>query len=148
MAVGKPEFVPMIFRWFYISASRLGEDESDELVADIVRASIPRNRKLQVTGALLFTGRHFAQYLEGPATSVGALQRIILDDLRHEDIRTIAEGAYPCRRFVTWSLAYLAPARSSEERIEQVLGETAEARENSVEALAEFMSETAMLGRA
>ena len=131
----------MIFRWFYISTSRLAEDESDELVADIVRDSIPRNRKLQVTGALLFTGRHFAQYLEGPATSVDTLQRIILDDLRHEDIRTIAEGAYPCRRFVTWSLAYVPPARSGERRIER-------AREDCVEALAQFMSESAMMGHA
>ena len=122
----------MIFRWFYISTSRLAEDESDELVADIVRESIPRNRKLQVTGALLFTGRHFAQYLEGPATSVGTLQRIILDDLRHEDIRTIAEGAYPCRRFVTWSLAYVPPARSGERRIEQLLSDAARAREDCV----------------
>jgi hypothetical protein len=138
----------MIFRWFYISTSRLAEDESDELVADIVRDSIPRNRKLQVTGALLFTGRHFAQYLEGPATSVGTLQRIILDDLRHEDIRTIAEGAYPCRRFVTWSLAYVPPARSGERRIEQLLSDAAHAREDCVEALAQFMSESPMMGHA
>ena len=41
-----------------------------------------------------------------------ALQRLILDDLRHENIRTIAEGVYPHRRFVTWSLAYIVPPGS------------------------------------
>ncbi len=138
----------MIFRWFYISTSRLAEDESDELVADIVRDSIPRNRKLDVTGALLFTGRHFAQYLEGPAHSVGMLQRIILDDLRHEDIRSIAEGAYPRRKFVTWSLAYATPARSSAQKVEHLLSEATRTGEDAVEALAEFMSECAMMGHA
>lgn len=90
----------MVFRWFYISASRLAEDEADELVADIVKDSVPRNHRLHVTGALLFTGRSFAQYLEGPADAVDALQGIV-DDLRHENIRTIAEGVYSHRRFVT-----------------------------------------------
>ena len=138
----------MIFRWFYISASRLAEDEADELVADIVKESVPRNHRLQVTGALLFTGRQFAQYLEGPAGAVTILQRLILDDLRHEDIHTIVEGAYPCRRFVTWSLAYVAPAQPVKRGVEQLLSEAGTLREDCVEALVEYMSKSAMMGHA
>ena len=138
----------MIFRWLYISASRLAEEDADELVADIVKESVPRNHRLQVTGALLFTGRRFAQYLEGPAGAVGTLQRIILDDLRHEDIRTIAEGAYPCRRFVTWSLAYVAPAQSSKRGVEHLLSEAVNNGEDRVEALADYMSKSVMMGHA
>lgn len=42
-----------MFRWFYISASRLVDDEADEVVRDIVKVSVARNRALGVTGALL-----------------------------------------------------------------------------------------------
>ena len=41
-----------------------------------------------------------------------ALQRLILDDLRPENTRTIAKGVYPHRWFVTWSLAYIVPLGS------------------------------------
>ena len=137
----------MVFRWFYISASRLAEDEADELVADIVKDSVPGNHRLHVTGALLFTGRTFAQYLEGPADAVGALQRLILDDLRHENIRTIAEGVCPHRRFVTWSLAYVIPDQANYPEVEELLREAAGDPVNCAEALARFMSETATMGR-
>ena len=60
----------MICRWFYISRSRLGDEDADELLRDIIAVAVPRNRSLGVTGALLFDGHHFAQYLEGPAQSI------------------------------------------------------------------------------
>ncbi|HKY81178.1 MAG TPA: BLUF domain-containing protein [Sphingobium sp.] len=136
----------MIDRWFYISTSRLGDDDADELISDIVDVAIPRNRSLDVTGALLFTGRHFAQYLEGPASAIRQLRRSIEDDMRHEDIRTIAEGKYPHRMFVTWSLAYLAPSPLLSVQVQSLLADAAGNGDESVETLAQFLCQSATRG--
>ncbi|ANI79516.1 MULTISPECIES: BLUF domain-containing protein [Sphingobium] len=136
-----------MFRWFYISASRLVDDEADEVVCDIVNVSVARNRALGVTGALLFTGRNFAQYLEGPPRGVDQLRQSICLDMRHENIRTIAEGEYSHRRFVTWSLAYLPPPQLLSSRAEELLIAAEHDGEANVEALAQFLCEMTVKGR-
>ena len=129
----------------YISTSRLIEDDASDLVRAIVDISIPRNASLQVTGALLFTGRHFAQYLEGPSAGIAALKASILRDPRHDDVQTIAEGAYEHRRFLTWSLAYAGPshfvASKVEDALTAALNDSAEGAEALAEMLAGFATE-------
>ena len=136
----------MFERWFYISTSRMGDTQVDELVRQIVDVSRPRNRLLRVTGALLFTGRRFAQYLEGSPAAVGELKQSIIRDARHEDVRTIASGPYDVRRFLTWSLAYAGPSRFIANKVEDALNDALRGNIDKVEPLAEMIASFAVEG--
>jgi hypothetical protein len=96
--------------WLYVSTSRLTPEEAMLEVDRIVAVSRPRNRDLDVTGALLFTGTHFVQLLEGPPDSVAELQESIFRDARHEQVITIHNDDED-REFLGWSLAYAGPSR-------------------------------------
>lgn len=79
-------------------------------IDDIVATSLVRNAALGVTGALVYTGPHFAQLLEGTSEAVETLMASIKIDSRHSnvqvlEIRTIAE-----RCFADWRLAYAGPS--------------------------------------
>lgn len=90
----------------YVSETCLNSALSDDQVAEIVGASVARNFELEVTGALLFTGRYFAQRLEGPKESIDVLMRSISLDDRHKGIRLADEGPIETREFSGWSMAY------------------------------------------
>src|SRR4051812_29092633 len=92
--------------WLYASRSVLPNPELRSSVSDIVAWSRRRNPELMVTGALIFTGSFFAQYIEGPVAGIRHLMEAISRDDRHTDIRTISTGSITQRRFADWSLAY------------------------------------------
>ena len=98
----------MIFVWLiYVSAARvpIGVD-----LADLVAQSRLRNSTLDITGSLIFTGKHFAQYLEGPAPALDQLMASIRAEERHEDVITVASGESAERRFAAWTLCYAGPS--------------------------------------
>lgn len=97
---------PPFAHWLYASRSVFPGSDSQTIVSDIVDISRVKNRKLAVTGALIFTGSFFAQYIEGPPDGVESLKASISRDERHVDVRTITAGPVPARRFADWSLAY------------------------------------------
>jgi len=101
----------MFASWLYVSISRLAPDQAMDEVERIVAISRQRNRDLDVTGALLFTGERFMQLLEGPADGVAALQQSIFRDARHEQVTTIRSDDVDDRQFMGWSLAYSGPSR-------------------------------------
>ncbi len=136
----------MFERWFYISTSRLEAAKADEQVREIVNVSIPRNRSLGVTGALLFTGHRFSQYLEGSPAAIAELKQSILRDPRHEDIRTIASGPCDIRRFLIWSLAYAGPSRFVAAKVEDALNDALAGGDANIEALAEMLAGFAVEG--
>lgn len=97
--------------WLYVSISRLAPEDTIEEVEKIVAVSRPRNRDLDVTGALLFTGERFVQLLEGPTEGIVALQQSIFRDPRHRQVTTIHSRDVDDREFFAWSLAYAGPSR-------------------------------------
>ena len=99
----------MLGHWMYVSTNRIPSNADSE-VEKLVRRSIEVNGEKNVTGALLFTGEHFVQYIEGPPDGVDSLRIAIQRDPRHSDIITLREGPCPHRLFVNWSLAYAGPA--------------------------------------
>lgn len=137
----------MLSRWIYISTSRLAATEVEERVKDIVEVSIPRNRSLDITGALLFTGCHFAQYLEGAPAAIEELKASIIRDERHEAVHTIASGDYTHRRFLTWSLAYAGPSQFVANIVERALADALKKGEEASEALTQMLSEFSIGGR-
>lgn len=97
--------------WLYVSRSRLTPEEAAAQIDDIVAVARAGNERLRVTGTLIFTGRHFAQYIEGAPEAVAKLRAIIVKDRRHTDLVTLSEGPIAVRRFATWSLAYAGPSQ-------------------------------------
>jgi hypothetical protein len=90
----------------YVSRSTIPAKEAEAQVADIVAGAQLRNLPLQVTGALVFTGDRFAQYLEGPAASIQELMTSIRRDPRHLEVLELPLALFSGRLFDGWSLAY------------------------------------------
>lgn len=92
----------------YVSQAAQALDEGG--VNPIVDIAMSRNQTLDVTGALLFTGPHFAQVLEGPRAGVEELMVSIERDERHFDVDVLEVADIRERRFPQWSLAYAGPS--------------------------------------
>lgn len=87
----------------YISRSALGLTNAE--LEDILAASSARNRSLDVTGALLFDGLAFLQYIEGPQPAIATVFARVEASRRHSDIRVLARGQVDARYFTRWSMA-------------------------------------------
>ena len=99
-----------VYSLCYVSRALVPADDARRIVADIVSISRGRNAVLDVTGALLFSGAHFAQILEGPREGVKELMMSIERDTRHADVTIVREGRIEARAFASWSLAYAGPS--------------------------------------
>ena len=90
----------------YISRSTLPQARGPSEVEEIVRLAQARNQSIEVTGALVYSGAHFAQILEGPAAQLSDLMRSINLDVRHKDVTIVKSGPVGKRKFASWHLAY------------------------------------------
>ncbi len=90
----------------YISDSLLPDETADREVQNIVDTSIASNKSFGLTGALIFTGVNFCQFLEGPEDALRRLMESIHRDTRHKNMRVVYEEARSERRFENWLLAY------------------------------------------
>lgn len=63
-----------------------------------------KNRKLGVTGILLYDKGRFFQTIEGPIASLRSLWTTIREDRRHTDIELLSEHIIPARLFSAWDL--------------------------------------------
>lgn len=122
----------------YASRSSLPVAWADRAVADIVSASRARNAELEVTGALLFTGSWFAQFIEGSAHSVATLRDSISRDQRHGDIKTLRSDRLSERLFDGWSLAYAGPSLFVTRQIDAALQDAPYSTDRLVRLLSEF----------
>jgi hypothetical protein len=112
--------------WLYVSRCRLPSAWAPKTIHDIVAISRARNSGFKVTGALLFTGSRFAQYLEGPKEAIERLQASIRRDLRHDAVSTVAEDETATRSFGDWSLAYAGPSLFVADKVEAALDDAGE----------------------
>lgn len=64
------------------------------------------NRKMGITGCLLYYNGEFIQYLEGNQIKVLGLFDKIKKDKRHTDIELISYGEREEREFEKWEMAY------------------------------------------
>lgn len=90
-------------RLFYISRSLATPEQTEQILAGARR----RNQQSGVTGALLFTGGHFAQILEGSEAALASTMTAVEADTRHEAVTRLLEGELDQRRFAGWDMAYL-----------------------------------------
>ena len=97
----------IIFRLTYYSRNRLARlgGPVHEQVGGILIQSVANNRRDDITGALIYDDKWFAQELEGPEMMVSAAFERILRDERHSDVRLIKMQPVASRRFAAWWMA-------------------------------------------
>ena len=78
----------MLATWLYVSTSLLGSDADAEIVG-IRHAAERRNPELGLIGVLIFSGHHFAQFLEGPHHGLDVMKTSIFGDARHAAVLTL-----------------------------------------------------------
>lgn len=125
----------------YISTAR--PQVQAEAVDGILAQSRRNNRRVGVTGLLLFNGKRFLQVLEGEPALVEQAYKRIGTDPRHFAIVKLSERTIEKREFDGWNMAYeqLPADATREEMLAHVAGLTATASP-SVKAL--FTSYAAM----
>lgn len=95
-----------MLRLLYSSVSELNSMNEMDEIASILRTSVARNASSGVTGALIYTGSHFTQALEGDDDQVQDLMRSIAADRRHSQVTVVHRDHATERRFASWQMAY------------------------------------------
>lgn len=73
---------------------------------DILKKAQINNAKLNITGALLYSGDHFCQVIEGGRYDVAQLFKTIQKDERHTDITMLSTEPVSKRSFSDWGMAF------------------------------------------
>jgi hypothetical protein len=94
----------LITRIIYVSTSAGTLPEAD--LARLHQLSVRRNRQLDITGVLGYTGRYFIQCVEGREASVQELMARIDQDPRHTGVVTLSQEQTPSRWFPSWSMHF------------------------------------------
>ncbi|WP_157182181.1 BLUF domain-containing protein [Methylobacterium sp. WSM2598] len=90
-------------------------------IHDIVEKSLSRNPNVGITGALVSSKYHFAQYLEGHPSAVRQLMDNIEHDSRHADVTIFLVASLPKRRFGSWSLAYSGASKYVDQHMKSLI---------------------------
>ncbi len=86
--------------------SRARGDLTAADIEGLLRHARRRNRRLGVTGMLLFDRHAFLQVLEGPAAAVEAIWSDIQRDPRHREVELLAVRRVALRGFARWDMQY------------------------------------------
>lgn len=117
----------MLTSLLYVSQSRIPEQGVEDSVDQIIAAAEVRNRSLGITGAVLFTGQHFAQVIEGDRAAIDALWGDIRGDIRHERLVVVERKSMAKRRFADWSMAFFGPSYFVTRQVKNLSHERSEA---------------------
>lgn len=96
--------MPEIFQLTYISSAR--RVISAQECGLILAKSRINNRRIDVTGALLFNSKRFLQAIEGEAETVKSLFTKINQDTRHSALVILNERKLDARQFGSWAMAF------------------------------------------
>jgi hypothetical protein len=101
----------MLTRLIYISRSKLPEADVAQGLRAISETANARNALLSITGALLHTGSHFAQVIEGAPEDIDTLMASLYADKRHDALQVIEQCPVEDRQFSAWMTVYNGRAR-------------------------------------
>ncbi|CCQ72525.1 BLUF domain-containing protein [Magnetospira sp. QH-2] len=101
----------MLYRLIYSSIANPRLRDSD--LRSILRVSRRDNAAHQITGVLIFTGRGFAQFLEGPRSPIERLVNRIRVDRRNRDLQVLNTQDCEERAFADWSMGWVRPKASA-----------------------------------
>lgn len=91
-----------IYRLTYVSTAARSLTAQD--LRALVEAAGDKNRRLGITGVLLFNDSNFLQTLEGDRTAIEGLMQAIRNDPRHTGLIVIGSEEDATRAFEGWSL--------------------------------------------
>lgn len=98
------------------TSSSVGLSNAD-LERLLVDASL-HNRIHSVTGALLYDGRKFLQYIEGPSNGLERVFARIQSSSKHAGLEVLFQGGIAERHFWNWSMACRHAEASMIQRLE------------------------------
>jgi hypothetical protein len=93
---------PRLLRLTY--ASRAADGLSRDDLSAIAREAQSRNRRLSITGLLLYVDGDFLQVLEGPGSAVEQLFELIEKDPRNKWVTRLSTERILRRAFEDWSM--------------------------------------------
>jgi len=111
----------MFISVIYVSKRLPGWALSKEAIDKLVIELTDRNARLGLRGALLITGLHIAQIIEGPEEAVDDLVASIMSDPRHERVTIIERKPIDGYRFADWRLVYRGDATYMDQKVAAVL---------------------------
>lgn len=94
-----------LLQLFYVSRAVAPCDA--RTIESILNQSRRNNWREGVTGCLLFSGRCFAQVLEGSDGAVAVALERIERDPRHTTVRLLTKRHVEARTYADWSMAYV-----------------------------------------
>ncbi|MGI9285928.1 MAG: BLUF domain-containing protein [Pseudomonadales bacterium] len=88
----------------YVSTavSRMSEDD----LVHLLRQARRRNKRLDITGMLLYQNGRFMQVLEGDEDQVNEIYLAIQNDWRHKNVDTLRAEQIERRNFPDWSMGF------------------------------------------
>lgn len=93
-----------MFELLYTSVSAGKMSDSD--LISLLDQSREKNKRLAITGMLIYHNREFVQILEGEKNAVQELYQTIADDDRHTSVKVFYEGEIKARAFQDWTMAF------------------------------------------
>lgn len=98
-----------LYRIIYMSRNEMlgTAEEIEQSVAGILETSRLNNRKVDVSGVLMFNNGAFVQVLEGPIESVTKTFERIQCDTRHSEVVVLEAGEVSERSFTDWAMGYV-----------------------------------------
>ena len=126
----------------YISESKIKPRKAKSELYRIIATARAFNPTVGITGALIYTGTHFAQVIEGDETAISELIAAIVRDSRHGRLSIVARGPVTKRSFPDWSMAYNGPSQFVSQHVTRLLDEPSPAeRSRAADWLAELIEE-------
>ena len=95
----------MLRQLFYLS--RAAATITQPEIRKILLVAQRNNRKRDITGCLLYSGKHFAQVLEGDPAAIAEVLARIDKDARHNSVVVVIDHEVSTRRFPDWSMGIL-----------------------------------------
>ena len=91
---------------YLMFASSAVKEFNHQELSELCQQSERKNKKLGITGQLIYDDGNFLSVLEGQTDAVQQLFQIISHDSRHHGLILIHEGPLRKREFLTWSMDY------------------------------------------
>ncbi len=126
----------------YVSRSLLNQADSEDAVADIVERSAASNRLRAVSGTLIYTRKHFAQFIEGAPQDVIWTFDKIKADARHTECRVVGYEITHQRYSDCWLMSHFGYSTYISDIVERCFSEPASSSVNAT-ALVRLMHEIA-----
>ncbi|WP_411290755.1 BLUF domain-containing protein [Sphingorhabdus sp.] len=128
-----------MYRLLYVSESRIEEADAQSVVSRIVEHAQINNALSGLTGALIFTGQHFAQVLEGPREAIHTVMACIQTDKRHSNVVVVDETPITGRLLADWQMAYCGPSQFVSRHVTRLLHATSQSeRQRATDWLTEL----------